>query len=325
MSDPAALGRHEPWDGVHAVVAGFGAAGFAAADNLTHLGARVTALDEAADGRGEEAELLEVLGATVRLGAGATTTLPDDADVLVASPGWDDAPLVRQARERGLPVWGEVDLAWRLRDPDRAAPWLCVTGVRSPDRAVRMLEAVLRAAGLRTVAAGSAGLPVVEVVMDPEPYDVLAVGLSPAQLRGAGQLAAESAAVLDAGDPAVDRAADLGRVYEQVRRACVYLPADPATEELVREADVVEGARAVGVGVGVPGVGMLGVVEELLVDRAFIAERGTSAAELCAVDDLPDGDRDTVLDALVAAALARAHGVEQAAVRDGLRAFATRG
>lgn len=315
MRDPAGLGRHDPWDGVRAVVAGFGAAGFAAADNLTHLGAAVTALDESAPGREEEAELLEVLGARIRLEPGATAALPE-ADLVVASPGWESSPLVQQARERGLPVWGEVDLAWRLRDPEHPTPWLCVAGARDTTRAVRMLEAVLDAAGLRTVAAGAAGLPIVEVVMDPEPYDVLAVGLTADQLRGAGGLAAESAAVLDVGEAVPT---DLGRVYEGVRRACVYLPGEPATEELVREADVVEGARAVGVTPAVPAVSMLGVVEDLLVDRAFIAERGTSAAELCAVADVPEGTPEAVLDALVAAALARAHGVDQVAVRDGLR------
>ncbi len=132
-------------------------------------------------------------------------------------------------------------------------------------------------------------------------------------------MAAGSAAVLDVGaEPG------LGRVYEQVEQACVYQLADPATEELVREADVVEGARAIGITLGVPGVGMLGVVEDLLVDRAFIADRGSSAAELCSVADLPDPTPEVVQDALVAAALARAHGVDQVAVRDGLRAFTTR-
>jgi UDP-N-acetylmuramoylalanine--D-glutamate ligase len=314
MTDPAALGRHDSWAGVRAVVAGFGAAGFAAADNLLHLGATVTALDETAEGREDQAELLEVLGATIRRGTGATASLSDDADLVVVSPGWEDSPLVRAARERGLPTWGEVELAWRLRDPAHPAPWLCVTGARDPGRAVAMLAAVLRAEGRRTVAAGPGGLPLVEVVMDPEPYDVLAVGLSAEQLAGAGPMAAESAAVLDVAD-------GIGRVYEQVERACVYPLADPATEDLVREADVVEGARAIAVTLGTPGVGMLGVVEDLLVDRAFIAERDTSAAELCSLADLPDTAPEVVHDALVAAALARAHGVGQAAVRDGLRAF----
>ena len=63
-----------------------------------------------------------MLGATVRLGAGATATLPDDVDLLVTSPGWrPTAPLLAQARERGIPIWGEVELAWRLRDPRRTA------------------------------------------------------------------------------------------------------------------------------------------------------------------------------------------------------------
>ncbi len=82
-----------------------------------------------------------------------------------------------------------------------------------------------------------------------------------------------------------------------------------------------EGARAVGFTLGTPAVGMVGVVEDLLVDRAFIAERQTSAAELCAVADLPSPAPHVVANALAAAALARAHGVSQAAVRDGLRGF----
>jgi UDP-N-acetylmuramoylalanine--D-glutamate ligase len=116
-------------------------------------------------------------------------------------------------------------------------------------------------------------------------------------------------------------AADKGRVYERVQRACVYNVADPETERLVRAADVEEGARAIGFTLGMPGVGMVGVVDDILVDRAFIAERQSSAAELCRVEDLPIPAPHVVANALAAAALARAHGVSQAAVRDGLRAF----
>ena len=97
--------------------------------------------------------------------------------------------------------------------------------------------------------------------------------------------------------------------------------ADPETERLVREAEVTEGARAVGFTLGMPSVGMVGVVDDLLVDRAFIAERQSSAAELCTVDDLASPAPHVVANALAAAALARAHGISQAAVRDGLRGF----
>ena len=87
--DLDSLGREDSWDGVRAVVAGFGVSGFAAADNLLFLGAGVTALDEArSDEKAEKAGLLETLGATVRLEQGATDTLPADVDILVTSPGW---------------------------------------------------------------------------------------------------------------------------------------------------------------------------------------------------------------------------------------------
>ncbi|MBJ7357907.1 UDP-N-acetylmuramoyl-L-alanine--D-glutamate ligase [Nocardioides sp.] len=339
--NPTHLGRHDSWDGVRAVVAGFGVSGFAAADNLTHLGAAVTALDESAEGhqKTEKAELLEVLGATVRLGAGATGTLPDDVDLVVTSPGWrPSAPLLAQARARGIPVWGEVELAWRLRDPEHRTPWLVVTGTNGKTTTTQMLDAILRAAGLRSQAVGNVGLPIVEAVMDPVPYDVLAVELSSFQLHYTESMSAEAAVVLNIAEDHLDwyspagpggmeeYVADKARVYEHVQRACVYNVEDPLTEQLVREADVVEGARAIGFTLGVPRVGMLGVVEDILADRAFVEQRASSAAELCNLTDLsgPDGRppaHHTVQNALAAAALARAHGVSQAAVRDGLRAF----
>ncbi|MBB6626343.1 UDP-N-acetylmuramoyl-L-alanine--D-glutamate ligase [Nocardioides sp. KIGAM211] len=333
--DVRALGRHDSWDGVRAVVAGFGVSGFAAADNLNHLGAGVLALDETTtDDKAEKAELLEVLGATVRLEPGATATLPDDVDVLVTSPGWrPDAPLLAQARARGVPVWGEVELAWRLRDPNHDTPWLCVTGTNGKTTTVQMLDAILRAAGRRSIAVGNVGLPIVEAVMDPEPYDVLAVELSSFQLHYTDSMSAHSAAVLNVAEDHLDwyasmadYAADKGRIYERVQRACVYNVADAETERLVRDADVEEGARAIGFTLGMPGVGMLGLVEDILVDRAFIEQRDSSAAELCTIADLALGSPGgaaphNVQNALAAAALARSFGVEQVAVRDGLRGF----
>ncbi len=328
--DLEALGRHDSWEGVRAVVAGFGVSGFAAADNLTHLGASVMALDEtSSDVKAEQAALLEVLGADVRLGEGATAALPDGVDLVVTSPGWrPDAPLLAQAAERGLPVWGEVELAWRLRDPGRRTPWLAVTGTNGKTTTVQMLDAILRQAGLRSAAVGNVGRPVVEAVMDPTPYDVFAVELSSFQLHYTRSLAVESAAVLNVAEDHLDwyptlaaYAADKGRVYHGVERACVYNVEDSETERLVREADVVEGARAIGFTLGMPSVGMVGLVDDILVDRAFIEERATSAAELATIADLASPAPHMVANALAAAALARAHGVSQAAVRDGLRGF----
>jgi UDP-N-acetylmuramoylalanine--D-glutamate ligase len=162
---------------------------------------------------------------------------------------------------------------------------------------------------------------------------VLAVELSSFQLHFAATIACEAAAVLNVADDHLDwhggAAAythDKGRIYESVERACVYNVADPATEQLVRDADVQEGARAIGFTLAVPSVGMLGVVDDVLADRAFVPERATSAAELATLGDLAGTAGEppaphVVANALAAAALARAHGVAPVAVRDGLRAY----
>jgi len=115
------------------------------------------------------------------------------------------------------------------------------------------------------------------------------------------------------------------KVYEGTRIACVYNVEDPATEEMVREAEVVDGCRAIGFTLGIPALSMVGLVDGVLADRAFVEQRRTSAVELATVADL-QGDAPSVAphyvaNALAAAALARAYGVGPLAVRDGLRAF----
>jgi UDP-N-acetylmuramoylalanine--D-glutamate ligase len=66
---------------------------------------------------------------------------------------------------------------------------------------------------------------------------------------------------------------------------------------------------------------MVGVVDDVLADRAFIESRARNAAELASVADVPTAAPHNVANALAAAALARAHGVTAAAVRRGLQGF----
>ncbi|GAA3237921.1 UDP-N-acetylmuramoyl-L-alanine--D-glutamate ligase [Streptomyces thermocoprophilus] len=236
-------------------------------------------------------------------------------------------PLFRAAAEAGIDVWGDVELAWRLRAPD-AAPWLCVTGTNGKTTTVQMLACILRAAGLRTAAVGNIGVSLLDAVLGDEPYDVLAVELSSYQLHWAPSLRAHSAAVLNLAPDHLDwhgsmeaYAADKGRIYEGNRVACVYNVADKATEDLVREADVEEGCRAIGFTLGTPGPSQLGVVDGILVDRAFVENRYKNAQELAEVSDITPPAPHNIANALAAAGLARAFGVPPKAVRDGLRAF----
>ena len=331
--------RLSPWPQATVVVAGLGTSGFAAADGLLDLGAQVVVLDESdSPANTEKATVLEMLDATVRLGPGATASLPAEADLVVTSPGWrPSAPLLAQAALRGIPVWGEVELAWRMSLPDRQVPWLAVTGTNGKTTTVGMLESMLTAAGLRTSAVGNVGRPIVEAVLDEVSYDVLAVELSSFQLHWTNSLSLHSAAVLNlapdhlewyadaAGwppgvtDPMGAYAADKARIYSRVRNSCVYNVADPATEQMVEDAEVAEGARAIGFTLGIPGPSMLGVVDDLLVDRAFIPQRRDSAVELAKLADVVPYAPHNVENALAAAALARSFGVPPTAVARGLQ------
>jgi UDP-N-acetylmuramoylalanine--D-glutamate ligase len=323
----ASADRRSHWPQAHVVVAGIGVSGFAAADGLLQFGARVTILDDLLDDKtSDKGKLLEVLGGSVRLGPGSTATLPDNAD-LVITTGWPaTAPLLRQAADREVPIWSEVELAWRLSRPDKIVPWLGITGTNGKTTTTQMLEAILAAAGLRTAAVGNIGRPIMEIVLDPEPYDVLAVELSSHQLYWSNSLALHSAAVLNVqpdhlewhGSYAAYRDAK-ARIYEGVQASCVYNVADPVTEQMVEQAEVVEGARAIGFTLGTPDLSMLGVVDDLLVDRAFIEQRRDSALELAEVGDISPAAPHNVANALAAAALARSYGVPAVAVRQGLR------
>ncbi|MEU6930243.1 UDP-N-acetylmuramoyl-L-alanine--D-glutamate ligase [Streptomyces sp. NPDC046385] len=319
------------WQGKNVTVAGLGVSGIPAARALHGLGAVVTVVNDGDDERSRaQAAELEAEGITVRLGDGAT--LPPGTELIVTAPGWQpDKPLFLAAAEAGVEIWGDVELAWRLRESRQGrapAPWLAVTGTNGKTTTVRMLASILEAAGLRTAAVGNIGVSLLDAVLGDEEYDVLAVELSSYQLHWAPSLRAHSGAVLNLAPDHLDwhgsmeaYAADKGRIYEGNQVACVYNVADKATEDLVREADVEEGCRAIGFTLGTPGPSQLGIVEDILVDRAFVENRQKNAQELAEVADIRPPAPHNIANALAAAALARAFGVEPKAVRDGLRAF----
>ncbi len=323
--------------GRRVLVAGLGISGRAAATVLRDLDARVTTLDDAAP----DADLHE-----------ARAVDASAFDLVLASPGWrPSSPVLVAARGAGVPVWSEVELAWRVRADraDRAsgapgavvgpAPWLVITGTNGKTTTVGMVAAIGAAAGLDLPAVGNVGDPVVLAAREAA-HDALAVELSSFQLHHTHSMAAHAAVVLNVAADHLDwhgsfeeYAAAKARIYRGTTVACVYPAQDALVEGLVRDADVADGARAVGTTLGAPGPGQLGIVDGVLVDRAFHTEsdapdRLSTAAELGTLDDLvhlagPGGRLapHLVADALAAAALARSLGVPAHAVRDGLRSY----
>lgn len=313
------LSRTSDWTDCNVTVAGIGDAGYAAADALMQLGAVVTVIDSVQGERqSERGRILDALGVTVLLGH---DEVPNPIDLLVISPAYQrDGRTVQDAIAREIPIWGEIELAWRLRDPDSPAAWLCVAGAHGSSTTTLMLESMLRVAGYRTKAAGSIGESLVDVVMHDD-LDVIAVELSVAQLEFVESVSPVASVCLNAAGPDPMEIAALSRVYENTQEAVIYNVQDPETLRMVESADVVEGCRAIGFTLGTPGLSMLGVVDDLLVDRAFVEDRISSAQELATASNVHPFAPHNVANALAAAALARAFGVPPSAVREGLVAF----
>ena len=326
------------WAGLRVVVAGLGLSGFSAADTLAELGAEVVLVDgQDTEENRARADTLRIVGVRdVLLGEEYTHALPDvggePAELVVTSPGWrPDQPLLAAAAAAGIPVWGDVELAWRVRERAgrKTADWIVVTGTNGKTTTVGMVESMLLAAGLRAVACGNVGTPVLDAIRDPEGWDVIAVELSSFQLHWTQHIEPAASVVLNLAEDHVDwhgsfeaYCADKARIYEHTREACIFNEAEPVTMRMVEQADVQEGCRAVSFTTDTPGLSMVGVVDGLLVDRAFLDERAHRALELGAVQDLgPLAPRHQVANALAAAALVRAIGVPPEAVRDGLRAY----
>lgn len=332
------------WKGLRVVVLGLAQTGFSVADTLTELGSDVLVVTETA--AEEYASLLPVIGADLHVGP--LDTVPGRLtafapDVIVASPGFSpEHPVVRWALETSVPLWGDIELAWRVRDkvvrPDGApADWILITGTNGKTTTTRLTATMLVEGGLRAAPCGNIGVPVLDAIRDPAGFDALVVELSSHQLwylslsRSEGQPFPLASVCLNLADDHLEWHGSFAAyrdakavVYRNTRVACVYNKSDVATREMVEDAEVVEGARAIGFDLGVPGPSDVGIVDGILVDRAFLEERRSSALELTTLERLATVGLiapHIVANILAAAALARAAGVEPVAIRDALDTF----
>lgn len=326
---------HSDWSGLRVAVLGLGVTGFSVADTLVELGASVLVVAE--DATAELLQLCDVIGAPTVIAPGDSVP-PElagfEADVAIVSPGFSaDNGWIEHVRSAGVAVWGDIELAWRLRDKvAEPAEWLLVTGSTGDVLASRIAEHLLVDADHRVIAAGGNGVPILDVVRDPIGYEAVILALSPAHLRwmplaGVGSVIPAASACTTARDLDETAAAISSAVYNGTRIACLYNTGDPSTMHMVEEAEVQEGCRAIGFGLGAPGPSDLGVVDDIIVDRAFHDDRRSTALELTTRGELEELGLASTLDVtavLVGAGFARLCGVRAEAIRESLVTFAAR-
>ncbi|MEI8234464.1 MAG: UDP-N-acetylmuramoyl-L-alanine--D-glutamate ligase [Verrucomicrobiota bacterium] len=161
-------------------VLGLGSSGEAAARRLLEEGACVTVLDSGGSDRLRAAAAgLRAAGARVLLGAEADT----DAtvyDLGVLSPGIDPAvPLVRAFLAKGIPLIGELELSYSLC----ACPVIAITGTNGKTTTTQLVERMLNACGVRTLAAGNIGPAFAARVRESAHLDVMTLEVSSFQLE----------------------------------------------------------------------------------------------------------------------------------------------
>jgi UDP-N-acetylmuramoylalanine--D-glutamate ligase len=326
---------HDDWSGIRVAVLGLGVTGFSVADTLAELGADVRVFFAAADPVRQQ--LLEVIGASAFESDDESQQLDAleefNPELVIVSPGYrPDNSLVVWAEASIDVVWGDVELAWRLRDKtSKIADWIAITGTNGKTTTTQLTAHMLVAGGLRAAPVGNIGVPILDALRDPEGFDVLVVELSSFQLERIHEISPFASVCLNFSDDHLDwhgsreaywRAK--ARVYQNTQIACVYNRADKQTEKMVVEAEVVEGARAISFGLDTPGLSGLGVVEGILCDRAFLEDRKNTALELTTIEELAELGLDAphlVQNILAASALARARGVSPEEISAALQEF----
>src|SRR5947209_9957922 len=205
----------------------------------------------------------------------------DDYALIITSPGFSPTtPLLAAAATAGVPIWGDVELAWRLDQAGHSGPprrWLAVTGTNGKTTTTSMLQAMLVAAGLDSRLCGNIGNPVLDELR--EPADVLAVELSSFQLHWAPSLRPEAGALLNIAEDHLDwhgTLSDYAAAKAGVLRGRVAVAGldDPRAAELLAAAPA---PVRVGFRVGAPAPGELGVCDGALMDCAF-APAGTASS-----------------------------------------------
>jgi UDP-N-acetylmuramoylalanine--D-glutamate ligase len=140
---------------------------------------------------------VEVVGADRELGNDADPSLLDGGEALVKSPGVPrDAPLVVEAERRGVPIWSEVELGFRLLQPRLVG----VTGTNGKTTTAELLGVMLEAP-----VAGNVGRALTDLDGEIDPGTLVVCELSSFQLEDVHELACEVAVLLNLEPDHLDR------------------------------------------------------------------------------------------------------------------------
>ena len=292
--------------GLDLVIVGAGVTGKALHDFALSHGALVSMVDDRVDG--------------------ALRSLPERCALAIISPGWrPDHPVIEEIRARGIPHLSEIDFAWEMKR--QIAPeqrWIGLSGTNGKTTTIQMVENIMRSAGVAGVACGNVGRTVIESIT-PE-IDILAIELSSFQIDWSELPRFEAIALLNISPDHIDWHGSFDR-YRDAKLKLISLSkrsfiniSDATLSRSWPELTTASNSDLIPFHLGSPASGEIGLVEDLIVDRALVDDP-MNAEVLVEVAVLPSNASHNVSNAMAAAALSKAIGIGADAITRGLATF----
>ena len=292
--------------GKKCLVIGAGVTGQAVKEALQNFGANVILFDE-----NKKVESIN--------------TLPDGIELAITSPGWrPDHKIFRELSKQGVRVLSEIDFAWLVKS--ELAPnqkWVALTGTNGKTTTIQMVENIFKEAGVNGIACGNVGETVIEAVCKSPAYEYLALELSSFQIEWSELPRYESVAILNISPDHIDWHGSFDsyskaklKLLSQAKRRVLNKSDIEIKNRCAQESDVIWFS------LDTPAPGEIGLVEELLIDRAF-SPNPQEANEISELVDITPTVPHNVLNAMAAAALALSIGVSYKDIKKGLQTFTT--
>lgn len=310
----------EAFRGRRVLIVGMGRSGLGAARALAPVAARVVAADEKPLGElNGSVKALSQEGVELRLGDRGLD-LVENVDLVVRSPGvpWE-VPLLVAAREAGLEVIGELELAYRLLVTERI---VAVTGSNGKSTTTALLGEIFRAAGEEVVVGGNIGVALTSVVRELTPRTVVVTEVSSFQMEDAVAFRPRVAVLLNLAPDHLDRHGSPEAYYDLKWR--LFANQGPGDVAVLNADDAAVAARGVPPAEEVLYFSLRRVPEEgvgLEAEEVVYRLRGSGERLLNAREIRLPGPHN-LANAMAAAAAALATSIPPAAIAEALRTFA---
>jgi len=255
---------------------------------------------------------------------GVVSKIPDGIDLAIVSPGWRmDHPVFEKLKKSGVEILSEIDFAWMVKQV--VAPkqkWVGLTGTNGKTTTIKMVETIFNSANINGAACGNVGQTVIESVLNQKRFDFLALELSSFQIQWSQYPEYESVALLNIAEDHIDWHGSFDnyakaklKLINQSRKAI----ANKSDKELATR---IKDQSVTWFSLDTPKPGELGLVENLLIDRAF-SPTPAEANEISEIVDITPTVPHNVLNALAAAALCLSIGITYESIKAGLQNFST--